>query len=138
MAKGKSNNQSTQNVSTPLPDPYEWGKCYINVGIKIFPDDGNESGPLVCIGARTHQDSPILKFVRLSDIEPLPAALQAVLDQLKEELPEREQRSKELKATVETSTPAAPTTASSVGEKPSPAVQSSTPDQLDLFNTLGS
>ncbi|MGG6262936.1 hypothetical protein ACQ4M3_24325 [Leptolyngbya sp. AN03gr2] len=121
-----------------LSEPYQWGECYVSVGLKIFPNDGNSAGPLVCIGAKTHNDPPILKFVRLSELAPLPGPIQTVLDQLQAELPEREKRIQAQSSSQPTqSVDALRLDQPSDSVQPTEVANPKSDHQLDLFNALG-
>ncbi|MBI5031614.1 MAG: hypothetical protein HZB51_13885 [Chloroflexi bacterium] len=50
---------------------------------------------MVVVGTRSHLDAPILRFIRLNELGALPPIVNALLDQLKSELPIREQAAHE-------------------------------------------
>ena len=75
--------------------PYEFEKCTIQIAIQLLPDDGDAKGRPILLGLRSHLDAPIVQMLRLSELEPVPLALLALIEQLKSELPTREQAAKE-------------------------------------------
>jgi len=50
---------------------------------------------MVVVGVRSHLDTPILRFVRVNELGTLPPIVNALLDELKAELPAREQTARE-------------------------------------------
>ena len=79
-------------VNVVEEDPYEFDKCLISIGIGLMPTDGNPDGRPVMLGIRNHQDEPIVRMCRLTDLSPLPDPIQQLLDQLKDELPARSEK----------------------------------------------
>ena len=75
--------------------PYEFEKCTVQIAVQFLPEDGDAKGRPVLLGVRTHLDAPILRVVRLSELGELPPAINTLVDQLKSELPGREQATKE-------------------------------------------
>ncbi|CAG0942605.1 hypothetical protein ANRL1_00994 [Anaerolineae bacterium] len=71
--------------------PYEFDHCTVQIAIQLLPDDGDSNGRMVVVGTRSHLDAPILRFIRLNELGALPPIVNALLDQLKSELPSREQ-----------------------------------------------
>ena len=71
--------------------PYNFDHCTIQIAIQLLPDDGDSNGRMVVVGTRSHLDAPILRFIRLNELGVLPPIVNALLDQLKSELPSREQ-----------------------------------------------
>ncbi len=75
--------------------PYEFDKCTIQIAIQLLPEDGDAKGRPVLLGVRTHLDAPIVQVLRLSELGELPPTINALVYQLKSELPAREQATKE-------------------------------------------
>ena len=75
--------------------PYEFDKCTVQIAVQFLPEDGDAKGRPVLLGVRTHLDAPIVRVVRLSELGELPPAINTLVDQLKSELPAREQATKE-------------------------------------------
>ena len=71
--------------------PYDFDHCTVQIAIQLLPDDGDPNGRMVVLGARSHLDSPILRFIHLNELGTLPPVINTLLDQLKSELPSREQ-----------------------------------------------
>lgn len=71
--------------------PYDFDHCTVQIAIQLLPDDGDSNGRMVVVGTRSHLDAPILRFIRLHELGALPPIVNALLDQLKSELPSREQ-----------------------------------------------
>ena len=71
--------------------PYDFDHCTIQIAIQLLPDDGDSNGRMVVVGTRSHLDAPILRFIRLNELGVLPPIVNTLLDQLKSELPSREQ-----------------------------------------------
>ncbi|MGE0885429.1 MAG: hypothetical protein AB7P14_17925 [Blastocatellales bacterium] len=70
-------------------EPHEWEKCTVRLSITFFPDDGNESGRQVALGCNTHNDPPLIEFVRAPELGSLPPLIAELLDRLKQRLPEQ-------------------------------------------------
>jgi hypothetical protein len=70
-------------------EPYDWDRCTISLSVTLLPRDGNPRGRATLIGARTHEDAPIIACVRSPDIPALSGPLVELLDQLKGQLPAR-------------------------------------------------
>lgn len=75
--------------------PYDFDHCTVQIAIQLLPDDGDPNGRMVVLGARSHLDSPILQFIHLNELGTLPPVINTILDQLKSELPAREQAARE-------------------------------------------
>ncbi len=75
--------------------PYEFDRCTVQIAIQLLPNDGDANGRPVLIGVRTHLDAPIVRMMRASELRELPPAITALLEQLKGELPAREQDARE-------------------------------------------
>jgi hypothetical protein len=116
---------------TPLDEePYDFDKSTLLVTMQLMPDDGHADGREVALTISTHSDIPILKLVRLKQLEPLPPWLQALLDEMQEAMPsygaDAERRKEEEKAirraaTTKTSSTSAKNLKSSSGKKPGAA-----------------
>ncbi|MGB9180979.1 MAG: hypothetical protein WCB68_17235, partial [Pyrinomonadaceae bacterium] len=68
-------------------EPYDFDKSTLLVTIQIMPDDGHQDGREVALTINTHSDIPILKLVRMKELEPLPPWLEALLGEMKEAMP---------------------------------------------------
>lgn len=92
----------TTRVTQIDDEPYDFEKSTLLVGMQLMPVDGHEAGREIALTITTHRDIPILKLLRLKDIEPLPPWLQSLLDEMKEQMPvyaeQAEQRKEEEKA----------------------------------------
>jgi len=75
--------------------PYDFDHCTVQIAIQLLPDDGDVNGRMVVVGVRSHLDTPILRFVRVNELGTLPPIVNALLDELKAELPAREQTARE-------------------------------------------
>jgi len=75
--------------------PYNFDHCTVQIAIQLLPDDGDPNGRMVVVGTRSHLDAPILRFIRLNELGALPPIVNALLDQLKNELPARDQAARE-------------------------------------------
>lgn len=77
--------------------PYDFDHCTVQIAIQLLPDDqghlgdSDSNGRMVVVGVRSHLDTPILRCVRLNELGALPPIVNALLDELKAELPTREQ-----------------------------------------------
>jgi hypothetical protein len=67
---------------------YQWEQCPITIAIHLSPVEPGETDRSVCIGVRSYQDVPLLKFVHLSELE-LPSIVLELLTALQHSLPER-------------------------------------------------
>ena len=75
--------------------PYEFEQCTIQMAIQLLPHDGDAQGRQVLVGVRSHMDAPIIQILRSEELGALPPSLTALIEQLKSELPAREQAAKE-------------------------------------------
>jgi hypothetical protein len=75
--------------------PYAFDHCTVQIAIQLLPDDGDAKGRIVVVGVRSHLDTPILRFVRVNKLGPMPLLVNELLDALKAELPAREQAARE-------------------------------------------
>jgi hypothetical protein len=75
--------------------PYDFDHCTVQIAIQLLPDDGDAQGRMVVVGVRSHLDVPILRVTRLNELGALPPLVNALLDQLKAELPTREQAARD-------------------------------------------
>jgi len=85
--------------------PYDFDHCTVQIAIQLLPDDqghpsassgqalgdSDPNGRMVVVGVRSHLDAPILRCVRLNELGALPPIVNALLDELKADLPTREQ-----------------------------------------------
>ncbi|CAG0944398.1 hypothetical protein ANRL1_01735 [Anaerolineae bacterium] len=74
---------------------YDFDHCTVQIAIQLLPDDGDVNGRMVVVGVRSHLDTPILRFVRANELGTLPPIFTSLLDELKAELPAREQAARE-------------------------------------------
>jgi hypothetical protein len=82
-------------------EPYDWERCTISLSVTLLPRDGDPRGRATLIGARTHDDTPIIACVRSPDIPALSGPLVELLDQLKGQLPARRAAAEERKRQAE-------------------------------------
>ena len=75
--------------------PYAFEKCTVQIAVQFLPEDGDEKGRPVLLGVRTHLDAPIVRVLRLNELGELPPPISTLVEQLKSELPSREQATKE-------------------------------------------
>jgi hypothetical protein len=75
--------------------PYDFDHCTVQIAIQLLPDDGDANGRMVVVGVRSHLDAPILRLVRLNELGALPPLVTTLLDELKADLPKREQTARE-------------------------------------------
>ncbi len=71
--------------------PYDFDHSTVQIAIQLLPEDGDPKGRMIVVGVRSHLDAPILQVVRLNELGTLPPLVKALLDELKSELPAREQ-----------------------------------------------
>jgi hypothetical protein len=166
-----SSSPTTSAESTTDPDqrceiekqPYDFDHCTVQIAIQLLPDEGDPKGRAVVVGVRSHLDAPILKFLRLNELGALPPLVNTLLDELKSELPAREQaartalekkrdekakrkvelaartkssqRGKKPKAATLAAAPAAASTATAPDNRPRPnvTVPTNTQQQMGLF-----
>ena len=91
-------NALSQSSDAPLgiaEQPYKFEECTVQIAVQLLPEDGDAKGRPVLLGVRTHLDAPILQVLRLSELGELPPAIITLVDQLKSELPAREQAAKD-------------------------------------------
>lgn len=75
--------------------PYDFDHCTVQIAVQLLPDDGDPNGRMVVVGVRSHLDAPILRVTRLNELGALPPLVTVLLDELKAELPKREQAARE-------------------------------------------
>jgi hypothetical protein len=75
--------------------PYAFELCTVQIALQLLPDDGDPNGRMVVVGVRSHLDAPILHLVHLNEVGTLPPIVNALLDELKVELPTREHAARE-------------------------------------------
>jgi len=88
-------NAETDERSDLEKQPYDFDHCTVQIAIQLLPDDGDPNGRKAVVGVRSHLDVPILRLVRLNEIGALPPLVATLLDELKAELPAREQAARE-------------------------------------------
>ncbi len=69
-------------------EPYTPGQCTIILALAIRPDDGHPDGRLVVLGARSHDEAPVLATARLNTLQ-LPEPLTRLLADYEAQLPRR-------------------------------------------------
>lgn len=76
---------------TQTSEPYELNRCTVRIVLTLLPEaeDGQRR---VIVAASTHEDLPIARLTWLTDLEPLPQAIQDILSQLEADLPNRRYR----------------------------------------------
>jgi hypothetical protein len=137
-----------------LDDPYDFEQCQVTAAITWLPADGDPRGRPVLAGVRTHLDAPILRVYREANLPlaALPAILESLLAELRQQLPERQadRRKREAeaqrkpKAAARKAAPAAPhpekkpegPSQAAAHPTAAPAGRPPTQAQLSLFDTL--
>lgn len=109
-ALGGSPSQEEDRRAAVEKQPYDYDKCTVQIAIQLLPgDQGSPSAPAAeqgsgdasgkgrraIIGVRTHMDAPIVRMLRAEELGELPPVIMALLEQLKSELPAREQAAQE-------------------------------------------
>ncbi|MDX9863213.1 MAG: hypothetical protein RBT34_00255 [Anaerolineaceae bacterium] len=81
-------------------DPYTYADCIISATINWMPEDGEPGGRQMVIAVRNHQDQPIVRFCREAELslEDIPELLGDMLNQLREDMPNRKMAMLEAKA----------------------------------------
>ena len=69
-------------------EPYVAGQCTVILALAIRPDDGHPDGRLVVLGARSHDEAPVLATARLNALH-LPEPLARLLAEYEAQLPRR-------------------------------------------------
>ena len=124
---------STGKVSEHSPfanEPYEFERCTLTVVLQFWPQDDNLHGRMVVVSARNHQDKPLLRLAREHELGALPPVVCALLEQLRAELPERQQAHAEreaIEANKRTAPTAAPTRQSAKSTKAKKGVSAANP-----------
>ncbi len=85
----------TDERSAIEKQPYDFDQCTVQIAIQLLPDDGDANGRMVVVGVRSHLDAPILRVTRSNELGVLPPLVTALLDELKAELPKREQAARD-------------------------------------------
>lgn len=60
-------------------------KSTITVTMQLFPDDGNDLGRMVLLAARVEGQNPATSMHRMGDLLPMPPAVLALLDQVRQQ-----------------------------------------------------
>jgi hypothetical protein len=92
---------STAGGEAQEAEPYDWDRCTISLSVTLLPRDADPRGRATLIGARTHEDAPIIACVRSPDIPALSGPLVELLDQLKGQLPARRAAAEERRRQAE-------------------------------------
>lgn len=83
-------------------EPYDYEKSTLLVSMYIMPVDGHADGREVVLSIATHTDIPIMRLVRMKELEPLPPWLESLLSAMKDAMPsygeDAERRKEEEKA----------------------------------------
>ena len=69
--------------------PYDFNCCVVDVRIILLPGEDDAAGRDVILSATTHEDDPLIVAIKAGELGALPAPLAALVEQLKEALPER-------------------------------------------------
>ena len=69
--------------------PYDFDCCVVDVRIILLPGGDDAAGRDVILSATTHEDDPLIVAIKAGELGALPAPLAALVEQLKESLPER-------------------------------------------------
>lgn len=95
---------STTEIAAPAPQaaaeaakaneawgdlPYDFDCCVVDVRIILLPGEDDAAGRDVILSATTHEDDPLIVAIKAGELGALPAPLAALVEQLKEALPER-------------------------------------------------
>jgi hypothetical protein len=107
---------------------YQWEQCPITIAIHLSPMAPGETERSVCIGVRSYQDVPLLKFVQLSELE-LPPVVLELLEALQQSLPE-----KALQHHTRSQPPQAQNTATQ--KPPTPSAKPPAPPALDRHGQM--
>lgn len=75
-------------------EPYDFSAATITCVLTIHPDDGHEDGRLVSMLVRSHKDAPLCASVRRNKLGHFPAALGALLKELRADFPDRERQAR--------------------------------------------
>jgi hypothetical protein len=77
---------------TLAEDPYEFERCAITASVVWLPTDDHPAGRQMLVGVRSHLDAPILRVFREAELPlvQLPRLLEALLEELRAELPSRQ------------------------------------------------
>jgi len=94
-APSAKSEEETDDRSEIEKQPYDIDHCTVQIAIQLLPDDGDANGRMVVVGVRSHLDAPILRLVRWNELGALPPLVTTLLDELKADLPKREQAARE-------------------------------------------
>ena len=81
-------------------EPYVAGQCTVILALAFRPEDGHPDGRLVVLGARSHDEAPVLATARLNTLQ-LPEPLTRLLADYEGQLPRRGARKAEARAKEE-------------------------------------
>lgn len=134
-------------------EPYDYDKSTLLVMLHFLPEDGDEAGREVALSITTHSDIPIMKLMRLKELEPMPGWLKSLLDEMRAAMPtyaaDAERRKEEEKmikraAAQKTSSTSTKTLKATSGKKGGAAASAPPPadstnaakfdDQVSLFD----
>jgi hypothetical protein len=87
--------EETDDRSEIEKQQYDFDHCTVQVALQLLPDDGDANGRMVVVGVRSHLDAPILRVTRLNELGALPPLVTALLNELKADLPNREQAARQ-------------------------------------------
>jgi hypothetical protein len=94
-APSAKSEEETDDRSKIEKQPYDFDHCTVQIAIQLLPDDGDANGRMVVVGVRSHLDAPILRLMRSNELGALPPLVASLLDELKADLPKREQAARE-------------------------------------------
>lgn len=78
-----------QQTADGADSPYVYDQCIVDLRLQLWPEDGDPNGRLVFICVTTHEDDPLVRFLRYAELGELPAPIRELLKQLEVALPER-------------------------------------------------
>jgi hypothetical protein len=117
------------------PEPektYQWEQCPITIAIHLSPVTPGETDRSVCIGVRSYQDAPLLKFIQFSELD-LPTAVQELLEELQKSLPEKARQHQAWSQQVKTKNTTATKKSSPSSPQPNTPPSQDRNGQMNLF-----
>jgi hypothetical protein len=84
--------------STQLDRSYDWEETPIKVTLMFQPANGESSDRTILITATTHDDMPLAELVTEADLGSLPPLIESLLDRLSDDLGNRLERYRQVKA----------------------------------------